>query len=252
MFRHARSRPAGSAVLTLACALAALLAPGLPAAEPETAADSAANADALRARGAELFASVCADCHGTKGEGVEFLYESPLHGDLSVGKLAELISDTMPEEDPGAVVGEDAAAVAAFAFEAFYSRAAQLRNAPPRVELSRLTESQYRRTLAHLGATFAGERGVKPDEPRGLEAEYRTRRGPWDKRLAFKRVDPTVNLSIGPGVRRIPNDGDGRGPSRRETRRGGVPDHLEGRRAAAGHGDLYVHRGMHERLRAEE
>ena len=212
MLRHARSRPAGSAVPTLAWALAALLAPGLPAAEPEPGAAPAANADALRARGAELFASVCADCHGANGEGVEYLYDTPLHGDLSVDKLAELISDTMPEEDPASVVGEDAAAVAAYAVEAFYSRAAQLRNAPPRVELSRLTESQYRRSAAHLGMTFTGERGVKPDEARGLDAEYRTRRGPWEKRLAFKRVDPTANLSLGPGVP-APNDGDERGPA---------------------------------------
>ena len=196
-------RPPRAAVAS-ACALAALLAPGL-----SVAAGDGETGDA-NGRGAEMFAKVCADCHGERGEGVEFVYEHPLHGDLSVDKLADLVARTMPEEDPGSVVGEDAAAVAAFAYDAFYSEAARLRNAPPRVELARLTESQYRRTIADLAAAFTGTRQV--GEERGLQAEYRRRGGPWDKRLAFKRVDATVDLSLGEGVPE-PREGDEKGPS---------------------------------------
>ncbi|WP_171184208.1 DUF1588 domain-containing protein [Alienimonas chondri] len=199
------NRPAGAAV-ALACALLALSAPPL-----SLAAESPESRDKARIqRGAELFANVCADCHGEHGEGVDFLYESPLHGDLSVGQLGDLIARTMPEDDPSSVVGEDAAAVAAFAYDAFYSRVAQIRNAPPRVELSRLTENQYRTSVADLAAAFVGTRS--PDEQRGLNAEYRRRGGPWDKRLAFKRVDSSIDLNLGQEVPK-PNDGDQTGPA---------------------------------------
>ncbi|MFH5806416.1 DUF1588 domain-containing protein [Alienimonas sp. DA493] len=195
-------RPSRTAV-AFACALTALFVPGL---------SFAAEGDAQKDRGAELFARVCADCHGERGEGVEFLYEMPLHGDLSVDQLTDLIARTMPEGDPGSVVGEDAAAVAAFAYDAFYSRAAQLRNAPPRVELSRLTGSQYRRSIAALGSAFAGHRNISADGPHGLETQYRARRGPWDKRLAFKRTEPVIDVDLGDGVPQA-NEGDETGPS---------------------------------------
>ena len=212
-------RPPRAAV-ALACAALALLAPGLAAA-------AAQEADPQRERGAELFGRVCAECHGERGGGVDYLYESPLHGDLSVDELAEVIARTMPEGDPGSVVGADAAAVAAFAHEAFYSEAAQLRNAPPRVELARLTEIQYRRSVADLGAAFAGSRSVPADAPRGLQAEYRSRRGPRDKRLAFRRVEPTVDLSLGDAVPE-PAGGDETGPSAGKLHEDGFEIHWDG------------------------
>lgn len=209
MPRPATIRPAGAAVV-FACTLLAFCAPAAPADEPGAPADLA--------RGAELFGNICADCHGERGEGVDFLYDSPLHGDLSVGRLAELIERTMPEGDPGSVVGADAAAVAAYAHERFYSRAAQLRNAPPRVELARLTQSQYRHSVADLAAAFAGVR--KPNGERGLKAEYRRRGGDWKQRLAFSRVDATVDLDLGTGVP-TPGDGDETGPADGKLAEGG-------------------------------
>ncbi|MEM9701667.1 MAG: PA14 domain-containing protein, partial [Planctomycetota bacterium] len=197
-------RPTRTAVV-FAGSLLALSAPALSAADVPEGGD-----DAPLTRGAELFATMCADCHGERGEGVEDLYDSPLHGDLSVGQLAEVIAKTMPEGDPESVVGEDAKLVAQYAHDVFYSRTAQLRNAPPRVELSRLTEGQYRRTIADLGAAFTGYRA--PGDERGLNVEYKSRTGPWQKRLAFKRIEPQLDLFLG-GELPQPNDGDETGPA---------------------------------------
>ena len=47
----------------------------------------------------------------------------------------------MPEEDEEAVVDAEAAAVARYVFDAFYSPAARARIRPARVELLRLTNS---------------------------------------------------------------------------------------------------------------
>jgi hypothetical protein len=41
---------------------------------------------------------------------------------------------------------------------------------PPRIELSRLTVSQYRNAIADLGASFRWK--VQPGAARGLKAEY--------------------------------------------------------------------------------
>ena len=79
----------------------------------------------------------------------------------------------MPEDAPGECVGEDAEKVAAFIYEAFYSKAAQARNKfqAPRIELSRLTVRQYRNAVADLVGSFrsAGrwddQRGLKADTP---------------------------------------------------------------------------------------
>src|SRR6056297_615880 len=88
-------------------------------------------------RGAAIYQSLCTECHGDAGQGVEGMYDDPLLGDATVGELADLISETMPEGDPDACVAEDAVAVANFIHQAFYSEAARTRNRPPRVDLSR-------------------------------------------------------------------------------------------------------------------
>ena len=81
---------------------------------------------------------------------------APLAGDRSPAQLARLIAKTMPEDDPGTCVGEDAEKVAAYIHDAFYSKAAQARNKPARVELSRLTVRQYRNAVADLVGSFRG------------------------------------------------------------------------------------------------
>ncbi len=103
--------------------------------------------------GAEIYRTLCASCHGAKGEGSS-TYSIPLLGDKSIGELAELIERTMPEGEPEKCVGDDAKAVAAYIHETFYGPAAQARNAPARVELSRLTVRQYGETMADLFGSF--------------------------------------------------------------------------------------------------
>ena len=81
----------------------------------------------------------------------------------------------MPEDDPGTCTGDNADAVAAYIYDAFYSKTAQERNRPARVELARLTVRQYRNAVADLIGSFR-ESGNWGDV-RGLDGEYfKTRR----------------------------------------------------------------------------
>jgi len=85
---------------------------------------------------------MCAECHGDKGQGVQDKYDEPLHGNRSVEALTKRIARTMPDDKVGSCVGEDAANVAAYIYEAFYSPQAQARLKPPEFDLARLTVPQ--------------------------------------------------------------------------------------------------------------
>lgn len=104
-------------------------------------------------RGEKIYREQCAWCHGKTGEGSKH-YAIPLVGDLSPNQLTKLIHDTMPEDDPEKCVGDDAAAVAKYIYDAFYSPTAQARLKPVRIELSRLTVGQYRNAVADLIGSF--------------------------------------------------------------------------------------------------
>ncbi len=149
----------------------------------------------LRERGQAIYKSSCADCHGTEGQGEESIYEERLEGDDSVGQLADLIADTMPEGSPEECEGEDARAVAAYIHYAFYSEAARIRNRPPRVALARLTGNQLRQSLSDLYARF---RGLPSGKLRpGVSAQYFDGdRWKKDKRKA-ERVDPVIDFDFG-------------------------------------------------------
>ncbi len=156
----------------------------------------------IAAKGAAIYKSKCASCHGEKGEGGTKQYADPLVGDASRKELAKLISDTMPEEDPESCVGEDATAVASYVFDQFYSDAAQVRNRPPRVGLARLTGPQLRQSLADLYSHFRGTPKVTTN--RGVKAIYFD--GPnWkNEKKKIERVDPVINFDFG-------NDSPGEG-----------------------------------------
>ena len=145
--------------------------------------------------GAAIYRNQCASCHGLAGEGGKD-YAKPLIGEKSVGQLARLIEKTMPEDDPGSCVGEDARSVSAYIHDAFYSTTARERNRPARVELSRLTVRQYRNTLADLIGGFRPR--ITWAEGSGLQGRYyKSRQMGRDKDLVFSRVDPEVQFDFG-------------------------------------------------------
>ena len=90
-------------------------------------------------------------------------YGKPLAGDRSVAQLAQLIAKSMPKDDPGTCAGADADKVAAYIYDAFYSKAA-------RIDLSRLTVRQHQNAIADLIAGFRTP--ARWDDKRGLHGEY--------------------------------------------------------------------------------
>lgn len=163
--------------------------------------------------GEQIYRQLCAKCHGTAGEGTKENYPRSLAGNRSVAQLARLIAKTMPEDDPGRCVGEDAAKVAAYIYEAFYSKEAQARNKPPRIELARLTVRQYQNVVADLVGSFRtplalpspaaaeGEGRVRGagqwNEQRGLRGEYFKARRFRNGDRVLERLDPAIRFDFG-------------------------------------------------------
>jgi mono/diheme cytochrome c family protein len=146
--------------------------------------------------GVAIYREHCLRCHGEHGDGTPHVPD-PLIGDRSVNQLAAHIDDTMPEDDPSRVTGEDAHQVAAYIHAAFYSAVARDRHRPPRIELSRLTVRQHRNVLADLIGAFRTE-APAIDTARGLEGEYfKTRGFKRDTGLVLERVDPLIDFDFG-------------------------------------------------------
>ena len=104
--------------------------------------------------GQQIFSKTCAPCHGDKGVGGE-VYEKPLRGDKSLPVLTAYIFDNMPPNKAKRLSKKDAASVASYVYNAFYSPIAQERNRPARVALSRLTVAQFKTTLTlQLSSAF--------------------------------------------------------------------------------------------------
>lgn len=176
----------------------------------------------LNQRGAEIYRMQCAECHGANGEGVDGEYDEPLYGSRSISSLAKLITRTMPEEEPELCVGDDAAAVSAYIHAAFYSPEARARLQPIEILPARLTNRQYRETIADLIGSFATTQGEPeadygerrrgrrrgraqiPDEFKdvkaGLYAEYYESKGmnKKDKR-SLQRIDHRIDFDFGEG-----------------------------------------------------
>jgi hypothetical protein len=155
---------------------------------PRAAADSGLT-------GEVLFRQQCARCHGSAGQGTKRHYPQTLIGDKSQAELARFIAKSMPEDDPGACTGDDAEKVAAYVYEAFYSKAAQARNKPARIELSRLTVRQYRNAVTDLVGSFRTP--GRWDEKRGLRGEYFNARQFRTNARVIERVDPEVRFDFG-------------------------------------------------------
>ncbi|OAI46396.1 hypothetical protein AYO44_02200 [Planctomycetaceae bacterium SCGC AG-212-F19] len=173
-FIQAAMRP-----VTLTVCIAACVCPRASAADPA---------------GAQIYRQKCASCHGPAGEGTK-KHPEKLVGDRSVVQLTELIAKTMPENRPGTLSADEAAKVAAYIHEAFYSPTARERNKPARIELARLTVRQYRNAVADL---IGGFRIVaKPGEEHGLKAEYYKNRRFGNGDRVLERIDPEVRFDFG-------------------------------------------------------
>lgn len=166
---------------------------GLP---PEGSSGGGVDEEALREKGRQIYQSMCVDCHGDQGQGVEGAYSQALIGDDSIGQLTQVIAETMPEGSPEDCVGPDAAAVAAYMHHAFYSEAAQLRNRPPRQTFARLTANQLRQSFADLYAAVAnGTMWSKPE--RGVQGIYFNGEHWNNDQKKVERIDPTIEFDFG-------------------------------------------------------
>ncbi len=148
--------------------------------------------------GEEIYRADCARCHGAMGEGVAGQSDEPLYGEKSVEALSRYIARSMPEDNPGTCIGPDADAVAAYLHDTFYSPQARARNQPPRIDLVRLTNRQYRESVADLIASF---RPVsQATQAGGLDAEYFQSEGMNKKKESIlKRPDRSVDFDFGEG-----------------------------------------------------
>jgi cytochrome c553 len=144
--------------------------------------------------GEQIYKQQCVSCHGARGEGSDE-YPHELAGDKSASQLARLIAKTMPKDAKVKCAPADAEKVAAYVYETFYSRTAQARNKPPRIELSRLTVRQYRNAVADLVGSFR-EQG-RWDEKRGLRGEYFNARRFNAGNRVLERTDPEVRFDFG-------------------------------------------------------
>ena len=145
--------------------------------------------------GEAIYLRHCQRCHGEHGAGTEQVPQA-LVGERSVGQLAAIIDETMPEDDPELVSAEESRQVAEWIHAAFYSPLARDRNRPARVDLSRLTVGQHRGAIADLVAGFAGQ-APPPTAERGLRGQYYQGRDFDDRRRVFERVDPEVGFDFG-------------------------------------------------------
>lgn len=160
--------------------LAWALSPGLPGYAQEA--------------GEAIYARQCASCHGKQGEGTK-RHSKPLAGARSLPQLTRLVLETMPEGKPGSLSEAEARDVSTHVFDRYYSPAAQERNAPPRIAVTRLTAPQYRNAVADVVASFRGYPGWGPG--RGLKGEYFKGRNYNRADRVLERVDPVVDFDWG-------------------------------------------------------
>lgn len=137
--------------------------------------------------GREIYQELCVKCHGPNGEGVADKYDEPLFGERSVKSLTRLIDKTMPEDDPALCKGDDAAKVAEYVFNAFYSPQARAKTSPAKIDFVRLTARQYQNAVADLLGSFHEQPALGSEH--GLRASYYNSRSFNGDKKAFDRVD---------------------------------------------------------------
>lgn len=149
--------------------------------------------------GAQVYQAKCAPCHGVNGQGGA-AYPKPLTGTQSVGELSKFIAQQMP---PGPVkcAAPDAAKVAQYMYDTFYSPLAQERDRPARVSLSRLTVRQFKNSVTDLLSGMQPRWGVGTQG--GLSATY-FRGRLWEGKDPIKRVDSAIRAQFGTEAPKVP------------------------------------------------
>jgi hypothetical protein len=158
--------------------------------------------EAVLLKGKAIYEKQCAECHGSQGQGVEGEYEKTLTGDWPLEKLIRVVGKTMPELEPELCRGENARLVAGYVFETFWQKPEQFPQTRE-ITLSRLTNRQFRQSVADLFAQFPGTRmptAVNRDN-RGLRATYYDVKK-MNKRHQKKkeRIDDRVDFDFGPNA----------------------------------------------------
>ncbi len=144
-------------------------------------------------RGQEIFVQHCVQCHGARNEGVAGQFDHPIAGPATREELGSFIEQTMPVGNPELVAGEDAGRVADFILRNFLAGPEQA--APPRIELSHLTVTQYENSLADIFAGLVGT--TRPETAGGLSAEYRNSREFWKSDPLLARTDSRIRFDFG-------------------------------------------------------
>ena len=147
--------------------------------------------------GEAIYAKHCAECHGDKGQGVPDECEDPLEGDRALPSLARYIDRKMPEDAPDLLNAAESQRVAEYIMGAFYSPEARAKNQPvPKVAFSRLTNRQFRESVADLIGSFG--KPTPPGEGSGLKARYFESDGMNKKaKQAFERQDSRLDFDFG-------------------------------------------------------
>ncbi len=173
-----------------------LCAAFLPSPAPAQAQPPLSPAPSPALDGAAIYEKHCVECHGKAGEGVAGKYDDPLSGERTIASLARYIDRTMPEDREDELGAEESERVAAYIFDAFYSPAARQRLNPARVAAARLTNRQFRESVADLFGSF--DREVPQGAPVGLQAEYFQSDGMNKKQRRFaSREDRRLDFDFG-------------------------------------------------------
>lgn len=149
--------------------------------------------------GEAIYAKHCASCHGKNGEGDPEEVDEPLQGERTLVSLARYIDRKMPEDDPDILNADESKRVAEYIYGAFYSAEARAKHSPPpKAAFARLTNRQFRESIADLLGGFG--KPTAPGEGKGLKAQYFDSDGMNKKaRKAFDREDRELAFDFAEG-----------------------------------------------------
>ena len=128
--------------------------------------------------------------------GVEDEYSKPLVGDWSINKLINYVDETMPDYDPKLVTGSDAETISRYVYQSFY-RKPELFSKKEKIQLSRLTNRQFRQSVADLFSQFLGQPILK-NPGNGLRGQYFKAEGMNKRKEKIaEQTDPTIDFNFG-------------------------------------------------------